>query len=445
MADRPPEPVVEDSLRDFLAAELRQAERDFPLIPRRAAVPARRRAPIGLLVAAVAVLALVVVAPRLLDLPKPGTGGTPVSSGGTPISSAGPPLSAEGLPLSISGEHVAQGGEIASRLSEGTFLAGGTLVLDTMACDSRSAVVCPQVWDLVAGPLDDPSAVFVLDIDAEAPGFVRTSGALTVARVHAYRSESGTLSSEFLVVESIPWRQATKGPVPDDATAPEGGVTNGALWPDFVSTFARDGVTIAGYIPKRYLLEPPVMTPGNPSDPPQPEPQPVYAEDLTTLVGHMVPGVGFVALGPAAERPASPSASVAASAAPWAPATVSASPSPFEIAPGVMADCGRIDPAACERSIALARATNEPGLGAATLIVVDDPCPPPAGSHITICDGFYAFSAIVIFVTAGADTTGWYAFYAFGHDPGVPARAERSPDQIPQHIVDRVRAALATP
>jgi hypothetical protein len=116
-----------------------------------------------------------------------------------------------------------------------------------------------------------------------------------------------------------------------------------------------------------------------------------------------------------------------------------------EIAPGVMADCGRIEPAACERSIALARAGNEADLVGTTLIVVDDPCPPPAGSHITICDGFYAFSAIVVFATAGGDTTGWYAYYAFGHDPGVPTQAERSQDQIPPHIVDRIRAALATP
>jgi hypothetical protein len=439
MADRPSEPVAEASLRDFMAVELSQAERDFPLIPRRAAVSARRRAPIGILGAAVALLAFIVIAPQVVDAPNPKTGGTPISSDG-------PPLSADGLPLSIYGEHVAQGDEIASRLSEGTFLAGGTLVLDTTPCPSRSAQRgCGEVWELVAGPLDDPAAVFVLEIDAEVPGFVRTSGAPTVARVHAYRSESGTLSSEFLVVEAFPWRQPTKGPVPDNATPPEGGETNGALWPDFVSTLARDGVTIAGYVPKAYLLDGGPITPGDPSDPPQALPQPVYGDDLTTVVGHMVPGVGFVALGGAAELPTGPSASVAASAAPSATAATPASPSMTKIAPGVMADCGRIDPAACERSIALARASNEPGLGGATLIVVDDPCPPPAGSHITICDGFYAFSAIVIFVTAGGDTTGWYAFYAFGHDPGVPTKAERSQDQIPPHIVDRVRAALAAP
>src|SRR5258705_13222535 len=107
MADRPSEPEVEAPLRDFLAAELRQAERDFPLIPRPTPVSSRRRAPIGILAIAVAVIAFVVVAPRVLDQPNPGTGATPMSSDG-------PPLSADGLPLSIYGEHVAQGDEIAS-------------------------------------------------------------------------------------------------------------------------------------------------------------------------------------------------------------------------------------------------------------------------------------------------------------------------------------------
>jgi hypothetical protein len=425
MADRPSEPVVEASLRDFLAAQLSQAEQDFPLIPRRAAVSARRRAPIGLLAAAVAVLAFVVIAPRVLDVPLPATGSTPIGT--------------NGLPPSLYGEHVAQGGEIASRLSEGTFLAGGTLVLDTTPCPSRSAQRgCGEVWELVAGPVDDPAAVFVLEIDPEVPGFVRTSGAPTVARVQAYRSESGTLSSEVLVVEAISWRQPTKGPVPDNATPPEGGETNGALWPDFVSTFARDGVTIAGYIPKRYLLQPRIVTPGSPSDPPQTEPQPVYGDDLTTLVGHMVPGIGFVALGAVADVSSAPSASVAASLAPSPAPTPDQSPAMFEIEPGVMADCGRIAPAACEQAIALARAGNEADLVGTTLIVVDDTCPPGG-----MCDRMYPFDTIVVFVTAGADTTGWYASHVFGLDAKVPTAAERWQADIPSHIIARVRAALA--
>jgi hypothetical protein len=115
------------------------------------------------------------------------------------------------------------------------------------------------------------------------------------------------------------------------------------------------------------------------------------------------------------------------------------SPSTFEIEPGIMADCGRISPAACEQAIALARAGNEADLVGTTLIVVDDTCPPPA-----MCDRFFGFDSMVVFVTAGGDTTGWYAFHIVGTDARVPEKAERWQDEIQRHIVDRIRAALAT-
>jgi hypothetical protein len=122
------------------------------------------------------------------------------------------------------------------------------------------------------------------------------------------------------------------------------------------------------------------------------------------------------------------------------PTAAPASPSMKEIAPGVMADCGRIEPAACERSIALARAGNEADVGSATLVVVDDLCAPDV-----MCDRMFPFDSVVVFVTAGGDTTGWYAFHAFGLDASMPTQAERWEDEIPRHIVDRIRAALATP
>jgi hypothetical protein len=55
------------------------------------------------------------------------------------------------------------------------------------------------------------------------------------------------------------------------------------------------------------------------------------------------------------------------------------------------------------------------------------------------------FDAIVVFVTAGGDTTGWYAYRVVVTDTSVPERAEPWQDDIPAHIVDRIRAALATP
>jgi hypothetical protein len=110
-----------------------------------------------------------------------------------------------------------------------------------------------------------------------------------------------------------------------------------------------------------------------------------------------------------------------------------------EIAPGVFADCGRIVPAACEKAIALARAGNEADLVGTTLIVVDDICAPEV-----ICDRMFPFDSIVVFVTSGGDTTGWYAYHVVGLGD-MPTQAERWQEEVPRHIEARIRAALATP
>ena len=177
--------------------------------------------------------------------------------------------------------------------------------------------------------------MFTLDGASAAPNFVRTSGAPTVIRVGP-PSQNPTV----LAVDAIAWRQPTRGPMPDPATTPDGGI-NEALVPDFVSVWAADGVTIAGYVTKRDLLEGPDMTPGGtPSDPPQALPIPVYGDDLVTLVGHSVPGVGFVALG-STESPVPPSPSlVPASVGPSAQPSAEPSDEPPVV------ECGRIGPGA---------------------------------------------------------------------------------------------------
>lgn len=71
---------------------------------------------------------------------------------------------------------------------------------------------------------------------------------------------------------------------------------------------------------------------------------------------------------------------------------------------------------------------------------MDDSCPPA-----TECDPHLPFDAIVVFVTAGGDTTGWYAYRVVATDTSVPEKAERWQNDIHAHIVDRIRAALATP
>jgi hypothetical protein len=84
----------------------------------------------------------------------------------------------------------------------------------------------------------------------------------------------------------------TKGRIPEAAFLTNG--MDAALVPDFVSVWNRDGTAVAGYVPKEDLVQPmPTFTASRS----QGQVAPVYADDLTTLVGHMYPGRGFVPLG----------------------------------------------------------------------------------------------------------------------------------------------------
>jgi hypothetical protein len=73
---------------------------------------------------------------------------------------------------------------------------------------------------------------------------------------------------------------ATKGTMPPPG--PNGALDPSAL-PDFVAVAGPVG--IAGYVAKDAVLDPSDRT------------WPVYASDLQTVVGHMIPGRGFVAVG----------------------------------------------------------------------------------------------------------------------------------------------------
>ena len=85
----------------------------------------------------------------------------------------------------------------------------------------------------------------------------------------------------------------TKGPIPPAAYLANG--IDAALVPDFVPVWGRDCTSVAGYIPKAYLLG--QTTPTGASAGPVGDIAPVYADDLTTLVGHMYQDRGFVPLG----------------------------------------------------------------------------------------------------------------------------------------------------
>jgi hypothetical protein len=317
MTDLPSSSSVDHRLRAYLDAELERAERDFPLL-RRPAPSVARRLPVGIALAVVAVVAAIVVGPRLL-----------------PATPAGPgeiQIAADGLPVSIDGEPVLRGDQISTRsASPGSFLAGGTLVLGSDPCPDTTApstAPCAEWWKLGVAAGLGPQ--FALNGVTAAPGFVRTSGALSVVRVERFRGGSSgpslcTDCQDTLTVEAVTWRQPTKGPIPDNASPPQGGPIYPALVPDFVPALARDGTTIAGYVPKTYLIQSGGVLPGTPSNPPQASPAPVFAEDLTTLVGHIVPGVGFVPLGSSVPSAVSPESVAPASVAPSA----SAAPSPL--------------------------------------------------------------------------------------------------------------------
>lgn len=75
-------------------------------------------------------------------------------------------------------------------------------------------------------------------------------------------------------------REWTKGPLSDEAIN-DAGMYDETRIPDFIPVWDRSGENIAGYV--RFCAR---MGGGA---------VPVYADDLTTVVGHMVPGQGFVA------------------------------------------------------------------------------------------------------------------------------------------------------
>ena len=151
----------------------------------------------------------------------------------------------------------------------------------------------------------------------------------------------------------------------------------------------------------------------------------------------MVPDVGFVALGEADIGPRPERFDVArvccSLAAAFCGAGLRECRADGDVATwdrGLRADRAR----PCAKAIALARAGHEAEVAGATRIVVDDTCPPPA-----LCDRLYPFDSIVVFVTGGADTTGWYAFHVFGLKDNVPTKAARWPTEPPAHIVQRLR------
>jgi hypothetical protein len=104
----------------------------------------------------------------------------------------------------------------------------------------------------------------------------------------------GTAAITASASSPSPSQTYTKGPIPQAAYLSNGEI-DPKLVPDFVPVWGRDGTSYAGYVPKAFALglSAPTKVTGRPVDPDWP----VYADDLKTLVGYMVPDKGFVPLG----------------------------------------------------------------------------------------------------------------------------------------------------
>jgi hypothetical protein len=281
MTDRWTDAEITARLHSMWTSELARAEADYQAFPARIATRVQLILPMGAIVIAVAVLALAVVLRQVGGVPSPGSNGIKLVN--------------DGLPVAISGETVFRGDQIAQRLAGGpatAFLAGGRLLVDGTGCSNGpSGASCVEIWQLVS--VDGTGPTFRLEGAADAAGFVRTAGVLTVLRVEPIeRPACGSIACpNELTASAVLWRAPTKGRIPSDASSNDGAIYD-ALWPDFVATYGRDGETVAGYIPKADLL-------GK-----HDAPLPVYGEDLQTLVGYQVAGQGFVPIGEYHSTPA---------------------------------------------------------------------------------------------------------------------------------------------
>ena len=419
MADLPSEPAVDPRLREFLAAELRQAELDFPHLPRPERVRARRRLPIGFLAAAVAVLAFVVVAPPFLGTVFEGTAGTP--------------MGADGLPLSINGEPVLRGEAIASHAGDGGFLAGGTLVLDTSPSSLDVGTGADRLragLDPCVGPALGPCCVVR----------ARWGGNRTRLRAHVRRAHG----RPGRVAASAGGRSPRRGGgrvAPADEGAHPRRCHPGRGRADQRGTGAGLRVRVGPrWRHDRRVRAEADSAPSRDDagwqsiESAQDLPQPVYGEDLATLVGHMVPGVGFVALGSTDVPPGASASVAAASVAPSPP--FSAPPASASAAPSGWV--GSSNRGLREDLAARMHAGHCPGAGGPR------PRSPertpsswttPAHPALSSADRLYPFASVVVFVTAGAARPAGTRSTLSGLSTTRRPRPSPGPATVPAHVV----------
>jgi hypothetical protein len=106
---------------------------------------------------------------------------------------------------------------------------------------------------------------------------------------------AGSIGLGLVVSQAAGGAGPTSGKIPESAFGSNGTI-NPSQVPDFVSVAGSNGGTI-GYVNKSDIL--PQTAPGTVvgSAPPEAKVIAVYGPDLTTIIGHMYPGQGFVPLG----------------------------------------------------------------------------------------------------------------------------------------------------
>ena len=143
-------------------------------------------------------------------------------------------------------------------------------------------------------------AFVVLSRDADDGGRVSTAAGLSSVGDSTFIDDVGA------VVRVAP-PGATKGPVPNDAVLPNGGIDKSKA-PMYVAVAGADAEAPVGYVYIDDILPP---EPGLRSEPLTDRPKAVYDSTLTRVIGHMFSGKGFVPVGTdAASVPTLPTRSI---------------------------------------------------------------------------------------------------------------------------------------
>jgi hypothetical protein len=120
----------------------------------------------------------------------------------------------------------------------------------------------------------------------------RTLGVSQIQRMLMFTFISGCFVLVVAATATVSARTPTKGPIPQAAFEPGVAWLDPALVPDFIPALGHKG-EVVGYVARQALLDPPAFSAARTS----PGNIVVYADDLATVVGYMVPGKGYVPLG----------------------------------------------------------------------------------------------------------------------------------------------------